>query len=76
MPSSTDTAGPTADPDGGVTCTAVGPAPLTDALGTATWTCTTGQTPGKVTLTVEAPNLFSSELHTSNMHWQYVLASA
>lgn len=75
MPSSPDTAGPTTDPDGGVTCTAVAPAPLTDALGTATWTCTTGQTPGKVTLTVEAPNLFSSELHgttatcTGSMCW-------
>lgn len=45
-----------------VTCTAVPPAPLTDIIGTATWACTTGSTGvAKVTISVEAPNPYSSE---------------
>lgn len=55
-------AGPTVEPAEALTCTPIAPAPLTDIIGTATWACSTGGTNmTDVTISVEAPNPYSSE---------------
>lgn len=61
-------AGPTVDQANTVTCTPATPSSTTDALGMASWSCTTGTTPGPVTISASAPNGQGEQRHFVHLH--------